>query len=291
VGSTPRATIPFVQALLVYAVYAVGYPWFAARVPPMRGGYLAAEAASFALVGIGVALLDCRGVPAGFFAGARNRWARGLPTALHVFWLLGLIALALRIADPGFDDLEFAGRGLDTLADVATMLAILPFGVAAEELVFRTCQKRLRKTLTASTACVGVALAFALFHWVPGTPLDRHEIETLLATFAGGLAFAVAYEKTDSIPLLIALHLGYDNLAVIQGWLNVHRERALEALLFVFWIGGGAVMALLAHRRSVTRLEWEPDRWKASATGWTASLGFGLAVPLILARMRLWLGI
>jgi membrane protease YdiL (CAAX protease family) len=281
--------LPYVQALLVYAIYSVGYPWFAARVPPMRGRFVFVEAASLVLVGIGVALLDFRGLPAGFFSGARDRWTRGVPTALQVLGLLGLIALALRVADPGFDDLEFSDRGLDTPAALVGMLALLPFGVAAEELVFRTCQKRLRRVLSASTTCAGVALAFALFHWVPGTPLDRHLIETLLATFAGGLAFAVAYEKTASLPLLVAVHLAYDILAVTQGWLNVRHEGVLEAALFLIWIGGGGALAFSFRRRAVHRSGGEPERRRVSALAWIAALGFGGVFPLILAWMRLWL--
>jgi hypothetical protein len=126
---------------------------------------------------------------------------------------------------------------------------------------------------------------------VPGTPLGRHAIETLLATFAGGLAFAVAYEKTASVPLLIAIHLAYDNLAVTQGWLNVRHESVFEALLFLIWIGGGGAVVFLCRRRIVNRIGSEPDRTTGSAVAWIAALGFGGVFPVIVAWMRLWLGI
>src|SRR5437773_3785096 len=124
----------------------------------------------------------------------------------------------------------------------------LPFAVAAEEMIFRGCQRRLRMILGPAPTIVAVGLCFAAYHWVPGSPVDRHEIETWLATFAGGAVLAAAYERTASVLLLIAIHLVYDTLAVAQTCLHVGHERAAEAVLFLVWLAAAGALAWRLRR-------------------------------------------
>jgi len=161
---------------------------------------------------------------------------------------LGLFALALRLVDPAYDARELGGRGLDSPGALAAFLTLLPLGVAAEEIVFRSCQSRLRIVLRPGPAAVTVALAFAAYHWYPGWIWDRHGIETELALLAGGLVFAVTYEVTASLPILVGVHLIYDNLAVVQAWLNVRQARSAETALFVLWLSIAGALAWKAGR-------------------------------------------
>lgn len=250
------AIVAGAQALALYAACVLGGPWLRSsilRVLPVRAwsDHLL-DAAMLGAAGL-VAFLLTRPVLGAHSrlgsGGARGSVhsggsrARGLQAASAALFLLGLCALALRLADPAYDQLELGGRGLDSPAALAGFLALLPLGVAAEEVVFRSCQSRLRVFLRPRAAAVVVALGFAAYHWVPGFRWDRHRIETELALVAGGLILAAAYEKTASLPLLIGVHLIYDNLAVVQAWLNVGQAHGAEAVLFLLWLTVSGALA------------------------------------------------
>jgi len=226
-----------------------------------------------------------------------------LLVALQTLCLLGALALALRLIDPSYDAREFSLRSLEAPSALLEFLAALPFGVAAEELIFRSCQRRLRLILPPAPAVVAVALGFAAFHWVPWSPVDGHQIETLLGTFAGGLLLAAAYERTASLRLLIAIHLVYDCLAVAQTWTHVGDARGAEATIFIVWLAatGGltAARARLGRRGSIPAGVAPaggpfPDRplepAARRADGWVAAVVFGCGVPVLLAWVRLRLG-
>jgi membrane protease YdiL (CAAX protease family) len=292
---------PYLEALLLFALYAVGYPWFALwchqHLPKVRGRWLVEEAVSLLLVTIVIALLNRGNFRAILHPSPGVGWAAGIPVAFQTLFLLGLLALAFRLIDPAFDEREFTQRGVTSPGILAELLGMLPFGVAAEELVFRTCQSRLRGVLNPPAAILAVSLAFALYHRVPGTPLDRHQIETLIATFTGGLVLSIAYERTASLPLLIVVHLSYDLLAVAQGWLNVQHLRLAEACLFLLWIAPSGLLAWRRRRAIPRELELPAGSFResdaprelrtTSAMPWIASLFFGVAVPLGLAWLRM----
>lgn len=298
-----RILVPYLEALLLFSIYAVGYPWFALlcnlRLPQVRGRWVVEEAASLLLVTILIVLLNCGNLRAMLRPWSRAGWGAGIPSAFQALFLLGLLALVFRLFDPAFDEREFTQRGMTSPGALAELLAMLPFGVTAEELVFRTCQTRLRCVLHPAAAILAVSLAFALYHRVPGTPLDRHAIEMLIATCAGGLVLSIAYERTASLPLLIVVHLSYDYLAVAQGWLNVQHLRLAEVCLFLLWIGS---TGLIAWRRRAINHGIELPAVSAKGTGgslelstnwvmpWFAALIFGAACPLLLAWMRMRLG-
>jgi membrane protease YdiL (CAAX protease family) len=296
--------VPYLEALLLFALYAVGYPWFAVwcnlRLPDVKGRWVIEEAASLVVVTILIALLNHGKLRAVFRPSVGMGWFAGSPIAFRALFILGLLALSCRLLDPAFDEREFMQRGLTSPGILVELLAMLPFGVVAEELVFRTCQARLRSALHPAAAILAVSLAFALYHRVPGTPLDRHEIETLLATFAGGLVLSITYEKTRSLPLLILVHLSYDFLAVIQGWLNVQHQRLAEACLFLLWIGFSSLLAWGPARAFHHRPESLGSAGaeigsqalpSSGAISWMAAMFFGAAVPLLLAWTRVRLGI
>ena len=302
-GMRPPTSWPtFFEAALLFAAYAMGYPWFAAwcgrHLPPGRGRWVLEEALSLCLVVLLVSafrLAGARTTPwmpqAGPSPGKRAILSRAL-------LLLGLLALAFRCLDPAFDEAEFALRGMSTPGALAELLAMLPFGVAAEELIFRFCQARLRHALGAWPAILGISLAFALYHRVPGTPWDRHEIETLAGTFAGGLVLAAAYARIGRLLPLIALHLVYDLLAVLQGWLHVTHRSAAELCLFLVWIGASWMAAGRPGLRAPVSRGEERVSGEASRTregqgamiSWLAALLFGAGWPAVLAWIRLRVG-
>lgn len=229
------------------------------------------------------------GIPVHGESGARRAWRSGA----RALAALGVLALAVRILDPLYDRSEFSLRNLAGPVDLTAFLAGLPFGVAAEELIFRTCQRELRRIASPGAAALSVALAFSLYHFVPGTPIDRHLVETLLAVFAGGVVLAVIFEATGSLALLVVVHLAYDLLAVTQATLNVTGARLAEAALFVAWIGGAAVIAHAARR---TPLPLSSPPWREAgrvsiprvrrAVEWAAAIAFGGGVPLALVWLR-----
>jgi membrane protease YdiL (CAAX protease family) len=300
----PGIALPFSQAVLLLGAYSLGYPWLyrwsAPFVMGMRGGPVLQEALTLLGAGVLVALLEARQVRSRGIPGKRSSPGVRAAAATGALFLLGLLGLALRLLDPGFDDAQFTAYGLSNPSELGGFLAILPLGVAAEELVFRGCQKRLESALGSAPAVFAVAGAFALFHWVPGTAVDRHEIEALVATFAGGMVLAICYRKIPSVPLLIGVHLAYDYLAVAQAWLNVERRPAEEALLFALWIAGFGFMMVRASRRARRAPSPHPPAVPSpgdSAPGvafraarWLAALAFSLGLPHLLALVRLRLG-
>jgi len=283
----------------LFGAYAMGAPWLNAwlfrRLPDRPGALLVYEAAGFGLAVLLVVVWPGR--DCGIAAGAAEPAERPRPLAAAgaALFLLGLSALLLRLIDPLYDDSEFSLRSLGTGTALLAFFASLPFGVAAEELIFRACQKRLRQALPRGASIAAVGLCFSLYHWAPGAALDRHMIETLVAVFAGGLVLASVYERTRSVPLLVAIHLIYDLLAVAQASLNVERRVAAEAVLFALWIGGSGWLAWQGRRAAVAGAVPDPERAVSHATGrnearpmaWLAALAFGGALPLALAWLRL----
>jgi membrane protease YdiL (CAAX protease family) len=297
--SGARPPVRFLQAATLFGAYAMGAPWLnvwlGRRLPDRPGALLVYEAAGLGLVVLLVAVWPGRdrGIAAGAVEPAER--PRPLAAAGAALFLLGLSALLLRLVDPLYDDREFSLRSLETPAALLTFFASLPLGVAAEELIFRACQKRLRQALPRGASIAAVGLCFSLYHWAPGAALDRHLIETLVAVFAGGLILASVYERTRSVPLLIAIHLIYDLLAVAQASLNVDRRAAAEAALFALWIGGCGWLAWQGRRAAVAGSLPGPERAESHATGrsevrpmaWLAALAFGGALPLALAWIRM----
>src|SRR5262245_28276896 len=106
----------FVQALALVAVLSPGYPlfksWCGARLPGGTGILIAVESAALALVILVVALFDRMAASFESPVGARLTAGAALGQALRALFLLGLLALALRVADPLYDDREFRLRGL-----------------------------------------------------------------------------------------------------------------------------------------------------------------------------------
>jgi membrane protease YdiL (CAAX protease family) len=298
----PTSWSAFFEAALLFAAYAMGYPWFAAwcgrHLPPGRGRWVLEEALSLGLVALMVSAFRLAGARTTSWMppiGPRQPQRAVLARALL---LLGLLALAFRWLDPAFDEAEFALRGMSTPGALAELLAMLPFGVAAEELIFRFCQARLRHALGAWPAVLAISLAFALYHRVPGTPWDRHEIETLAGTFAGGLVLASAYERIGRLLPLIALHLAYDLLAVLQAWLHVTHQSVAEFCLFLVWIGASWMAAGRPGLRApASRGDGTESREMSATRGangtlvsWLAALLFGAGWPAVLAWIRLRLG-
>ncbi len=235
------------QAVSLYAAARLGGPWLRSAILPLLPDRPWADFvldAAMLAAAAAVAFLLTRPL---FGARSRLRPDGSSPpapaTASGALFVLGLFALALRIADPGYDAHELGGRGLDSPAALLGFLGILPLGVAVEEIVFRCCQSRLRVFLRPAPAAVAVAGGFAAYHWYPGWIWDRHGIETGLALVAGGLVLAASYEATASLPLLVAVHLIYDDLAVVQAWLNVRGAREAEAALFLLWLSVTGALA------------------------------------------------
>lgn len=292
--SAVRPPVRFLQAAALFGAYAMGAPWLYAwlgrRLPDRPWTLPVLEAAAFGLAFLLVAVWPGRG--RGIPARAREPAAppRRIAAAGAALFLLGLSALVLRLIDPLYDDREFSLRSLGTRAALVAFFVSLPLGVAAEEMIFRACQKRLREALPRGASIAAIGLCFSLYHWAPGAALDRHLIETLIALFAGGLILAAVYERTRSVPLLVAIHLVYNLLAVAQASLNVDRRAGAEAALFALWIAGSGALAWRGRRAAGPG----PARAVGHATGrnevrpvaWLAALAFGGALPLALAWLR-----
>jgi membrane protease YdiL (CAAX protease family) len=217
---------------------------------------------------------------------------------------LGLAAVLFRLLIPGFDDVAFARQRIRESLDVWRLAGSIPLLVAAEEIVFRACQERLRRAAGAWPAAVAVGSAFSLYHVSPGKPIDGHDVEMVIAAGVGGVILAALYERTGSVVLLSVVHILYDEMALAQGWLNVERRPVSEAVLFGLWIASAAVatLALLgwkfggrpvpvpsrARQLSGTGLADErigEVSMSPPARGLTAIL-FGLLVPLGLLWLR-----
>lgn len=217
---------------------------------------------------------------------------------------LGLAAGLFRLLVPGFDDVEFARQRIRDSLDVWRFAGSIPLLVAAEEIVFRACQERLRRAAGALPAAVAVGSAFSLHHMTPGNPIDGHDMEMLIAAGVGGVILAALYEWTGSVALLAAVHVVYDEMALAQGWLNVERRQVPEAALFGIWIVIAAVttLASLGWRLRARSLpvsscgrqlsgrgpageRIEEVSMSPAARGLTAIL-FGLLVPLALLWLR-----
>jgi len=286
-----RTIVAGVQAFALYAAYVLGGPWLRSGIigllPNRPWSDSLLDGAMLALVGL-AAFLFTRPI---FGTHGRLRSGAspmsGLGAASEALLLLGLLALALRIVDPAYDERELGGRGLDSPAALLGFLALLPLGVAAEEVVFRSCQSRLRAFLRPAPAAVAVALGFAAYHWVPGWTWDRHRIETEIALLAGGLVLAAAFEKAASVPLLVAVHLTYDNLAVVQAWLNVRGARGAEAALFLLWLAVSGTLAWRCRRPERASRAIGPSPGVSAAAEWMAAALFGCGLPLAIDWIRL----
>jgi len=298
---SPGSIAPALEAIVLFSVYSLGYPWFfgwlGQRLPQRPGSWLVIEASTLVLVGLMVGAFGWRtraGVtPRGIGIGWRDRCA----VASSALLLLGMVALVLRLVDPAFDDQELGLRSLNTHALLIEFLLLLPFSTTAEELVFRACQRRLRCHLGRGPTVMAVGLAFALFHWAPGTALDRHAIETLLATFVGGMVLAAAFERAPSVRLLVAVHCAYDYLAVGQAWLDVGHQRAFEAILFASWIGVTGLVAWRMRRRieggwiPTEPAPGDPPARAVRVIGeWCAAVAYGGGLPVVIGLIRLFVG-
>jgi membrane protease YdiL (CAAX protease family) len=172
--------------------------------------------------------------------------ARRVPLALL---LLGLLALAIRWFFPAFDEREFALRGLGAPGALTRLLLAMPWAAATEELVYRSCQERLRPVIGPAAALGASAVAFALLHLGAGETAAAHRVVTVCAAGLGGLILAWLYEKTGCVGLSIVLHLAYNFLAIAQSHLHVTGQTAAEVGLFAAWIGGALLLAVLLSRK------------------------------------------
>ncbi len=242
------------EALVIYATFIIGYryglraldTWWGSR--PL--GWLVPDLGL--LLGLGsILLLVARfGVLSSQVDIDRRSVRHKLAWAAATIAALGLLAVFVRIFDPGSDDWEFARRGLGNLSAFRRFLFTIPFAVIGEEIVFRGCQRRLRFVAGSLPAVVIVTISFAWIHVRIGPGMTIHETATAAALLAGGPLLATLYELSKSVPLLIGVHLVYDLLAVTQAWLHVQRHFAAEVALFVFWI------ALSILTFAVLRFEW-----------------------------------
>ncbi|HEY4150858.1 MAG TPA: CPBP family intramembrane glutamic endopeptidase, partial [Chitinophagaceae bacterium] len=97
-------------------------------------------------------------------------------------------------------------------------MAYMLRSVAYEELLFRGALLYiLIRRIGASRAVLASAIGFGIYHWfsygVIGQPVQM--LIVFLVTAVGGWVFAVAFEKTQSMYLAFALHLGYNVTAMI----------------------------------------------------------------------------
>jgi membrane protease YdiL (CAAX protease family) len=259
-----------------------------ALAPGRPGAAWAADAA--ALAAAAAAASAARGwlAPRRPRPGAYGGGGRAAATASAALALMGIAALAVRLLDPAFDEREFARRGLGDPSTLGNFLILIPFAVAAEQIVFRTCQDGIRRWLGPAGACCAVSGAFAIHHVDLARGLGAHEATTLLAAGAGGLVLALLYEVTPSVTLVAAVHLAHDVLAVAQARLNVHGRAPAEAALFAAWIlAPGLAAAGLAWGRGRIRPpgpSGEPGRGRWARAG--AAAAFGIALPALMSYLR-----
>jgi len=136
-------------------------------------------------------------------------WIVAVPIALIAFG--ALIDPVLSVAGV---EREAGGSNVDATATIGLFVVffLVSWVVAApaEELLFRgVIQGRLRETFGAVSGVVSAAFLFALFHVLLGL-LDGVSFGGLmfwgLETFVSGIAFGVAYERTDNLVVPSVAH-------------------------------------------------------------------------------------
>lgn len=237
----------YLDAAILYATFEIMSGsmtrYVAPHLPRSAVGALLVECITLA-VAVSLVLLASR------FLGRQDRgarrargWSAAAGSVFETFFFLGLLAFAFRILDPDLDVREFASRGLGSTEGLWRFLIALPPGVAAEEILFRSVQERLRNAIGPEPAAVSVALCFSLYHMTGSFSVTAGTVIVLVATTAGGWLLARLYETSGSVGLLIAVHLGYDYMAVAQGWLNVQQRRLTESALLAGWLLVAGLMA------------------------------------------------
>jgi hypothetical protein len=299
-----RSALLYGEAALLFAAYqlAVGRIESSLRIrlAATPGGFIAAAVVEL-LVVAGVVLLinGLRAHRSGSYLPTTNVRAV-LARCGGALGLLGLMALAVRFLAPGLDAWEFARRGMGAPGALGRFLWTLPAGVAAEELVFRACQDRLRTTLGTGPTLVAIPLLFALYHGMPSALLSLRDAALLGALVVGGGILAWLYEASGSLAALVAVHLAYDSLAVGQGWLHVYGHRLAEGALWVTWLAGSAGLTIAiarvgrprreATRDATSREVGEPSSatspLAASWLRWAAALVLAFGLPALLAWIR-----
>jgi hypothetical protein len=286
--AAPRARL-YLEAAALYAAWEIAGGWadrhLAGRLPASTPGALMAELLDLALA-VGLAVVFGRALGHRDWPPARARgWAASGGSAAATLLLLGLLAGALRLFDPSLDVREFAARGLGSPAALRLLLLSLPLGVAAEEVLFRAAQEKLRAAIGPQAAAAAVATCFALYHVTGRTGFVSADAEVVVAIACGGWLLARLYEVSGRLGLLIATHLAYDYLAIAQGWLNVEQRRPAEAGLFAAWLGGSALLAW-GCRRSHGREPGVRAAPARPALGAAGAILFGLALPLAVKWIR-----
>ncbi|MBZ5638453.1 MAG: CPBP family intramembrane metalloprotease [Acidobacteriia bacterium] len=299
----PAALLCAEAAILVTA-YGVGVGRIEAPISVLlrgtpRGYLLAAFAELAVVVGVVYLLNGLRLHRRG--AGPARADRRFVATRCsEAILLLGVMALALRFLVPGLDASEFARRGLGAPGALLRFAWTLPFGVLAEEVVFRASQDRLRRCLGGWPTLVTIPVLFAFYHSTPGRTASSLDLALLASLAAGGWIISRLYEATGSLAAAVGVHLAYDFLAVGQAWLNVFRGRAIEAAYFAVWLVGSAALAFAGARRALklTRVAGEADRhgghgrtWPEIIPApawarWAIALVLAVGLPVLLSRIR-----
>jgi membrane protease YdiL (CAAX protease family) len=238
-----------VEAFALYAAFIIGSRHGMRVLDALWGNWpyewLARDLGLLIALGALLLLVDRFGVMACSEEADRPGARSALGWAAATLAMLGLLAVTVRILDPGSDDLEFGRRGLGDVLVLRHFLATLPIAVVIEEMVFRACQRRLRFATGSLPAVLIITFAFAWIHVRIGSGMTYREIVATTAFLAGGLLLATLYELSRSIPLLIGVHLVYDFLAVGHAWSHVQRRLLAEVTLLSLWIALSALTFVL----------------------------------------------
>ncbi len=247
-----------VEALALYAAFIMGIRYGMPVLDAWWGswplGWFARDLGLLLALGALLLLVDRIGVLSSQTDVERRSMRHKLAWTAAAIAALGLLAVLVRILDPGYDDWEFGRHGLDSLSALWHFLVTLPLAVIVEEFVFRACQRRLRFVGGSLFAVLVITFAFAWIHVRIGPGMTIHEMTGTAAFLAGGLLLATLFELSRSVPLLIGVHLVYDFLAVAQAWLHVQRRFAAEVILFAIWIALSVLaFAMLRFRKTTNK--------------------------------------
>jgi membrane protease YdiL (CAAX protease family) len=147
----------------------------------------------------------------GFQLGSRRVQLLAL-LALVVITPLALYA-GTKVGDPGMGSLFFGTYAIDLSRPLALLPALVFAGsnALAEELAYRGAMRTwLVPSLGVSGANVAQAVVFGLAHTGEGFVGPQGAIPVMLAMIVAGFAGGVIARRTNSLTLLIAIHLAAD---------------------------------------------------------------------------------
>jgi len=206
-----------------------GFPGFSRRPAPIPCGQFLFYPANLLLVAAALWLLNGASRRRVGLPPRGEGWLTGRGVSRRPSCLLGLLALAVRWLFPGFDDREFALRGLDAPGSLPRLLLAMPWAAATEELVYRSCQERPPAGRRPGRRARG--FDGGLRPAPPGSAEAgaAHRAVAVGAAGLGGLILGWLYEKTGRVGLAATLHLAFNLLAVTQARLHVTRQATTEA--------------------------------------------------------------